>query len=307
MNHSGKRLVVFGAGYVGSEVARQAVARGLHVTALTRNPDQARVLAMAGIETVVADLADCGWHRHIAGAPDLILNSVSSGGSGIAGYRHSYVEGMRSMLAWAMRSESNDAGGKTAPLAGTMVYTSSTSVYPQGDGVLVDESAPVAGNSATSHVLVETENMFLAASGMSGRRAFVLRLAGIYGPGRHHLLDQLRAGVTAFPGHGNLRLNLINRDDICAAIWAAFAAPPQIAGGAFNVADDGAARKAEVMAWLATRVGQPPPQFTGEPAPNGHRAAAPDRVIANEKLKRVLGWRPLYPTYREGYTAILST
>jgi len=297
MNYSGKRLVVLGAGYIGAEVARQGMARGLHVTALTRNRDQANALAAIGVDPVVADLADANWHRRIPDGVDFVLNSVSAGGGRIEGYRHSHIQGMRSILAWSAQTK----------LAGTIVYTSSTSVYAQGGGTQVDETAPAGGGSATADALVETENLLRAASGTAaGQRAFILRLAGIYGPGRHHLLDQMQQGLAELPGHGHHRLNLIHRDDICAAIWAAFATTPKGMGGVFNVADDGAATKAEVIAWLAARLGTPLPCFTGKAATDSRRAVTPDRVIVNDLIKRTLGWQPVYPTFREGYAAILA-
>ncbi len=317
MNFSGRHLVVFGAGYVGATVARQAVARGLRVTALTRNPEQARALTAAGITMVMADLADTAWYASIPGGADFVLNCVSAGGGGVNGYRRSYVDGMRSILAWTAA-----AGGPPR----TLVYTSSTSVYAQDGGVTVTEESPVGGGGDSAEVLVEAENLLLAHFHIGGvptprsdelrgegtpptsssqPRAFILRLAGIYGPGRHHLLDQLRVGAPEIPGRGEHRLNLAHRDDIAAAIWAAFAAPAEVAGGVFNVADDGAATKAEVIAWLAARLGVPAPRFTGEPT-SGRRAVAPDRVIANEKIKRVLGWQPAFPTFHEGYAPLLE-
>ena len=285
-------LVIFGAGYVGGEVARQAVARGLRVTALTRNAEKARALADAGVAVIVDDLAADTWHARLTDGADFVLNCVSSGGGGPAGYRHSYVEGMKSVLAWASR----------VPV-GTLVYTSSTSVYPQDGGARVDEDASVDASRAEGSPLVEAEDTLLGWSG--GARRFVLRLAGIYGPGRHYLVDQLRDGSGEVAGRGDHRLNLIHRDDIAGAIQAAFDAPADVAGGVFNVADDGAATKAEVAAFLAAKLGLPAPRFTGEPA-QGRRRVTPDRVIANDKIKRVLGWRPRYPSFREGYAAILG-
>ncbi len=225
-----------------------------------------------------------------------MLDCVSSGGGGLENYRRSYVSGMQSILTWARQRQ-----------VGTVIYTSSTSVYPQGGGVTVDENSPTDGVAENAGVLLEAERLLGEAAGAAAgiRRAFILRLAGIYGPARHHLLDQLRSGVTELPGNGNHRLNLIHRDDIVQAIWAGFQAPPAATGGVFNVADDGAATKAEIAAWLATRVGVPPPRFTGAPAP-GRRRTTPDRIIANAKLKAVLGWRPLFPTFREGYAALLG-
>ena len=313
-NFAGKRLVVFGCGYVGGEVARQALVRGLRVTALTRNGEKAAALRAAGIETVVADLAGDAWHGAILGGAEFVLNAVSSGGGGVEGYRRSYLEGMKSILTWA----------KARGPAGTLVYTSSTSVYPQDGGVRVDESAPVSGRDERAAVLVETERLLL--DGLAGggtrptsesepktvggvplprftNRAFVLRLAGIYGLGRHHLIDQVRAGEVS--GNGGHHLNLIHRDDICAAIWAGFGAPATVDGGVFNVADDGAATKAEVAAWLAAQLGVPAPRFSGLPVA-GRRGVVPDRIIVNTRLKAALGWQPRFPSFREGYANLLS-
>ncbi len=292
-NFDGKHLAIFGAGYVGAEVACQAVARGLRVTALTRNPDKAATLRASGVEVIVADLAGDGWHAHPAlerGA-DFVLNCVSSGGGGIDGYRRSYADGMRSVLAWAHR----------APV-GALVYTSSTSVYPQDGGVLVDENASTEGAGEIGQVLVEAENLLRA---WNGGRGFVLRLAGIYGPQRHYLLDQVREGGGSVAGRGDYHLNLIHRDDIAGAVRAVFDAPAGVAGDVFNVVDDGAATKAEVVNWIAAKVGLPPPVFSGASA-TGRRAVTPDRVIANDRIKRVLGWQPRHPTFREGYAAILG-
>lgn len=291
--NEGKRahLVVLGAGYVGAEVVRQGLVRGLRVTALTRNETKARTLAEAGAEVVVGDLAGEAWHARLGEGADFVLNCVSSGGGGSAGYRHSYVDGMKSVLAWTAK----------APV-GTIIYTGSTSVYPQDGGARVDETASVEETRAAGSPLVEAEDLLLA---WTGGRKFVLRLAGIYGPGRHYLLDQLRDGSGEVAGNGDHRLNLIHRDDIAGAVRAAFDAPAGVADGVFNVADDGAAPKAEIADWLAMKLGVPRPRFTGEPAA-GRRRVTPDRVIANDKIKRVLGWRPVYPSFREGYAAILG-
>ena len=99
-------------------------------------------------------------------------------------------------------------------------------------------------------------------------------------------------------------MNLIHRDDVCSAIWAAFGAPATLTDGLFNVADDGAATKAEITAWLAAQLGVPAPRFTGGPA--GGRAPVPDRIIANARVKAALGWSPRWPSFREGYANLLS-
>jgi nucleoside-diphosphate-sugar epimerase len=290
-----KRLVIFGCGYIGTAVAQAACAAGMRVEALTRNPMRAAELAALGVSAVVDDLAADAWHGRIAPGTDLALNCVSSGSGGLDGYRRSYVEGMRSILEWA-RSDP----------AGTLIYTSSTSVYPQDGGVVVDEAAPTDGASKTGRILLEAEGL-LREGHAAHRRWFILRLAGIYGPGRHHLLDQVRAGTAEIAGAGDRHLNLAHRDDICRAVMAALCAPASATDGIFNVTDDTPTLKAEVVRWLAEQVGRPAPRFTGGAASTRRGTASPpDRRISNASLKAALGWKPRYPSFREGYAAILA-
>ncbi len=296
------RLAIFGCGYVGTAVAREARTRGWSVIALTRNPARGAELRALGVEIVAADLATDVWHAAVPRDQDHIVNCVSSGGGGLPGYWHSYVEGTQSILRWA-----------GAALPANYVYTSSTSVYAQGGGETVSEDSPTGGGSEASEPLLAAEKLVLE-SGVF-RRSFVLRLAGIYGPERHYLLDQLRGGATHFPGTGTHRLNLVHRDDIVAAIFACLDAPDTVRGGIFNVADDAASAKGEVAGWLARRLGVASPEFAhdrSEPASapvspvRGRSGPVPDRIISNAHLKDVLHWAPRYPDYRAGYEAILG-
>ncbi len=286
---SGRRLVIFGCGYVGTAVALQAVARGLQVTALTRNISSAAVLREQGVATVIADLAGNEWHAMIPGGAEFALNCVSAGSSGLEGYRQSYIEGMQSITTWCRRQGT----------VGTLIYTSSTSVYPQGDGSEIEETSPTAGVGERGSLLLEAERLLQQGVGCC-ERWFILRIAGIYGPGRHHLLDQVRAGRVA--GKGGHHLNLAHRDDIAAAIWRCFDAPGGIRNEVYNIADDGPARKSEVVEWLAAQIGLPVPGFSE--MGSGRRPVTPDRVIVNRKIKRALGWRPRYPTFRDGYASL---
>lgn len=301
-NAGKQRLLVVGCGYIGGAVADAALARGWTVTGLTRNADQARALAARGVQAIVADLAEDTWHAQVSREQDIVLNSVSSGGGGLAGYRHSYVAGMRSLFAWA-----------AAGVRATLVYTSSTSVYPQDHGEVVTEDSPVGpGGSEAAGPLLEAEQL-VRESGCF-ERWFILRLAGIYGPGRHYLLDQLRAGATVFPGTGAHRLNLTHRDDIVSAILACATAPGAIRNRIFNVTDDHAVPKHEVMAWLAQHLGVPAPVFArdggelpaGAARVRGRSGPVPDRVIRNSGLKEHLGWRPVYGDFRAGYRQIFA-
>ncbi|MFI5336828.1 MAG: NAD-dependent epimerase/dehydratase family protein [Opitutales bacterium] len=291
-----KRLVILGCGYIGSALAVAARVAGAHVSALTRNPATAAALRAAGVNEVVeADLFTLGWQSRLPAGVDYAVNCVSAGGAGISAYRRTYVDGMRAVIAWAA------AGPRPV---GTLLYTGSTGVYPQGGGVAVDESAPTGGSDARGEALVEAENLLRCNTGGIDRW-FILRLAGIYGPGRHHLLDQLREGAPSLPGPAGHRLNLAHRDDIVAAILACLTAPANVGNEVFNVADGAPATKAEIVHWLCARLGRPEPRFADPAGTSRRSTGAADRVILSGKLQSRLGWRPHYPDYREGYAALL--
>ena len=294
---AGKRLVILGCGYVGRALAHEAQRAGLIVTALTRNPAKAEALRVVGVDVVVGELSSNEWHAAITAAPDFVVNCVSSGGGGPEDYRRSYVEGMRSVLAWLVSLR--------RPIE-SFVYTSSTSVYPQGDGAVVDESSPTGDGPFNGRILVESENLLRAAPPSVVRRSFILRLAGIYGPGRHYLLNQLRAGSATITGDPAHRMNLIHRDDIVAAILACLTAPAPVANSIFNVTDGAPAPKGDVMHWLANQLGVPTPAFAS-PSGSARRDGnpVPDRVINSSKIQRELGWHPRFADYRAGYADIL--
>ncbi len=291
-----KRLVIFGCGYVGTALARAALAAGARVEALTRNPEKATALRALGLErVVVADLAAADWHGQLASGADWVVNCVSSGGP--EHYRRSYVEGMKSVLAWAAKG--------TTPV-GTLAYTSSTAVYPQGGGAVVDETADAPGSTPNGAIIRESEILLQQAPVTAVRRHFILRLAGIYGPGRHHLLDQLREGLPVLGGSGDHRLNLVHRDDIVAAMLACLGASGVVSGGIYNVADSAPASRAEVVSWLAGKLGRAAPGFDGSTTSRRGGLPMPDRIISSAKLQRDLGWRPRHPDYRSGFGNLLS-
>ena len=283
-------VFIVGCGYVGQAVALRLRARGRPVAALTRNPATAAALEAAGIPTTIAELSGESWHSGVPGGITAVVNCVSAGGGGVEGYRRSYVQGMRSLLQWS----------RGRPELRTVVYTGSTSVYPGSGGAALDETAPVGGGER-AQLLLEAERLLLDEP--AGFRAFVLRLAGIYGPDRDHLARHVRAGAVS--GRPDVHLNLIHRDDAAAAIEVALQASPGVPGGIFNLADEGAATRGEVVAWLAARWGLPPPVFTGEEGPR-REGPAPDRIIRSTRARDLLGWQPRYADFRAGYAAFVS-
>jgi nucleoside-diphosphate-sugar epimerase len=176
-------------------------------------------------------------------------------------------------------------------------YLSSTGVYGDTGGAWVDETAPVGGGRRSARA--EADREWLA------RGARVLRLPGIYGPGRS-ALDRVRAGKAHridLPGQVFSRIHV---DDIAAGVLAALEAPP----GAYNLADDLPCSQNAVIEEACRLLGlAPPPLQTLDDAalsPMAQGFYAENRRVANGKAKRVLGWRPRLPTYGAGLRAILG-
>ena len=291
-------VMIFGCGYVGTALAEKLLEAGVRVGALTRNNEKAAQLKKLGLsEVVVENLHEVSWHQKLSGAYDAVVNCVSSAGGGLEGYRKSYVEGQRSILKWlvgrAIRS---------------YIYTGSTSVYPQDGGVTVDETADTSGTSPTGRLLLESEQILSAASDQFDAW-YVLRLAGIYGPGRHYLLDWLRSGETVIPGAGDYFLNLIHRDDIVSAIFKLLTQTRSEGSGIYNLADNFPTTKAEVVKWLAGKLSKPLPRFDPtEVSPRLQRrgGSMPSRKISNHKFCQTFDWKPAYPDFRSGYSALLE-
>ena len=178
-------------------------------------------------------------------------------------------------------------------------YLSSTGVYGDTRGAWVDESAPTGQGRRTARA--ECDARWLE------RGARVFRLPGIYGPGRS-ALDRVSDGEARridLPGQIFSRVHV---EDIVAGVRAALEtdAPP----GAYNLADDRPASQNAVIEEACRLSGaEPPPVQTLEEAGLSEMARgfyAENRRVANGKAKRVLGWRPLYPTYREGLAALMA-
>ena len=175
-------------------------------------------------------------------------------------------------------------------------YLSSTGVYGDTGGAWVDETAPIGTGRRTARA--EADAAWLALG------ARVLRLPGIYGPGRSALerVREDRAHRIDLAGQVFSRVHV---DDIVSAALAALNAP----GGAYNIADDEPCSQNAVIEEACRFLGlAPPPLQSLDEAglsPLARAFYAENRRIANGKAKRVLGWQPRYPGYREGLRACL--
>lgn len=287
-----KTALILGCGYVGSALAKKLVADGWQVGALTRNAANAAALRLEGLVDVIeADLDSAEWHSKTSIKYANIVNCVSSAGGGIAGYEKSYIEGQRSILAWAEDRQIK-----------RYIYTSSTSVYPQDGGALVDEDASTADAPATGQRLIESENL-LRRSGAAFNRWYVFRLAGIYGPGRQYLMKQALDETGVIAGRGDYTMNMIHRDDVVGILTRALDETCSAESGVYNVADNGPIHKEAALRWIAAKLGKAGPVF--DPSiisPRLHRRGGkmPDRVISNARVKSAFDWQPMYPSFRDG-------
>lgn len=277
-------LLIAGCGDVGSRLGEQLAAAGWRVHGLRR---QVAALPPA-ILPLRGDLEDAqcpaDWPP---GRIDYLVYSAAASRHDEAGYRAAYVEGLRHVLEWLAQHGQRPR---------RLLFVSSTGVYGQQAGEWVDERSPTEPSGFSGRVLLEAERLALG----SGLPASVVRLAGIYGPGREWLIGQVRRGAGIDP-QPPLYGNRIHRDD--AAGLLAFLLEADVRGevlaGCYLGVDDAPAPLHEVVAWLRGRLG-----VIGEGAERIGRRAGSKRC--SNARARALGWAPCYPSYREGYAALLD-
>ena len=217
------------------------------------------------------DISDLETVRRHAFGADAVVHCASSGGGS---YRRVYRDGAANLAACFPSAR--------------LIFTSSTSVYSQSDGSSVTEDSAAEPDSENGKILLETEKIVLDNDGV------VLRVAGIYGPGRSFLLRTLmnRDAIS-----GDHLVNQAHRDDIASAIFFLTryraVGPPRI----FNVVDDTPALRTEILQWLSSRLGLP---LSHSPSSEKTKGRGSNKRVSNAKL-RALGWAPVYPSYREGF------
>ena len=283
-------LFCFGLGYTASVLARALKAEGWRILGTRRPGDTDKARPSDVAEPLIFDRAHA-----IADAPTLL-----------AGATH--------LLSSVPPDEAGDpvldvygadiAASRNLRWIG---YLSTTGVYGDRAGAWVDETAPLHPTGERGRRRVAAETRWLDLGGRSGAPVHVFRLAGIYGPGRSGL-DAVRSGRArriVKPGQVFSRIHVA---DIAQVVRASMARPRP--GAIYNVCDDDPAPPADVITFACELLGvSPPPPVPIEQAELSEMALsfyADNKRVSNDRIKQELGVRLLYPSYRDGLTALLK-
>ena len=273
-------IVMIGFGYVANHTAARLAAAGWAVRATTRSAQTAQAIGVSGYDARVADPATADGAR----ALDAALESADA------------------VLSSAPPQEDGDPvmpALSHASLAGKrLIYLSTTGIYGDRGGGWAFEAEPPTPGQDRSIRRTRAEAKWLDHGAVS------LRLGGIYGPGRS-AFDRLDAGAPVHDKPGQV-FSRIHVADIAAAVEACLTRPR--VSGPLNLVDDRPCGQAELMTGAARLAGAPPPEIRPfDPAEASTMRAsffAENRRVSNALAKSVLGWRPAYPTWREGLAAI---
>jgi nucleoside-diphosphate-sugar epimerase len=279
------RVLIAGCGDVGTALGLLLAADGHEVFGLRRNPDR----LPAPIRPLAGDLGDPASLGAIPDGVELVVYTAAADRFDDAAYRRAYVDGVAHLLG-ALRT-------RDAPVR-RFLFTSSIAVYAQTDGGWVDETSPAEPAGFSGRRVLEGERLALAGP----VPAVVLRLAGIYGPGRTRLLDRVRSGEATCPEGAPRWTNRIHRDDCAGAArhLLGLAQPDPMWLGV----DQEPAPECAVLDWLADRLGVPPPRRV----PRDDRAAGRPETSKRCSSRKLLasGYVFRYPTFREGYAALVD-
>jgi len=281
---SAPSVLIAGCGDVGSRLASQLLAHSWSVFGMRRSVTR----LPAGVVRVAGDLFDAHCPTDWPNSPlDYLVYSAAATDHDEAGYRAAYIDGLGHVLSWLKQHGQQPK---------RLLFVSSSSVYGQQQGEWVDESSPTQALGYSGRLMLEAEQLALG----SGIPASVVRLTGIYGPGREWLLSQVRQGyrvATEPPLYGN-RIHVDDAAGLLAYLLQADARGAVLDDCYIGV-DDAPAPLAEVVAWLREYLG------VTEWSADASVRRAGSKQCSNARA-RALGWVPRYASYREGYAAILA-
>jgi nucleoside-diphosphate-sugar epimerase len=286
------RVLIAGCGDVGTALGRNLSIAGHEVWGLKRRPGD----LPTGIQPLAADLTDPATLTALPAALDYLVYSAAAAGFGEEAYQAAYVTGVRHLL---------DALRQDGQRPKRLLFTSSTSVHAQNQGEWVDEDSPAGAEGFSGRCIRQGEQLMWD----SGWPAVVVRFGGIYGPGRTRLIDSVRDGTATRSADPPLYTNRIHRDD-CARVLEhlLFLSDP---APLYLAVDDDPAPLNEVLSWLAAQLGVPEPALAAGPPskPGAGTGDAASRMRASKRCRnarlRASGFRFRYPSYQDGYAALL--
>ncbi len=260
-------VLIAGFGDVGRRLAALRVARGNEVLGLRRRD----VPACDGVRAVRADLATGEGLSRLPRQVEAIIFCAAPDQRDEPSYRRLYVDGLRRLMDVV-----------DAPRC---IFVSSTAVYGEDAGEWVDEATPAIPPKFNGQVLLAAEQVLAPMAG-----GCVLRLSGLYGPGREALLRRARSGEPA----ARRWTNRIHVEDAALALSHLLDLPD--AGLLYLGNDDRPALEADVIAWVREQEGLPAVsavdgEESGRRISNGHLSAS--------------GWSPTFPDFRAGYRGLL--
>jgi nucleoside-diphosphate-sugar epimerase len=273
-----RRVLIAGCGYVGTQLARDLLQSGNHEVYVLR---RSAATTIAGAHAIQADLA----HGALEGLPrdlDAAYFCAAPNDSSVAAYEEIYDRALTRLLETLTR---------TSPSA-KLVMTSSTSVYGQSQGELVDEESPTEPSSPSSRVILRGERHLRSGD-------VAVRLGGIYGPGRQSFINAVRQGTMVVNPNHSAYTNRIHRDD--AAGILKFCGELGKAKRIYNGVDCECVTRAEVATWIAAQLGVDPVMTSEVESSSFLRG---NKRVSNRRLLEA-GYRFLYPSFREGYIPLL--
>ena len=274
------RILIAGCGYVGTALAGTLVADSHTVWGLRRHWPS----APSGVRPIEADLSIPATLAGLPADPDFVFYLASPGGTEDPLYRVTYVDGLRNLL------EALKARGCRPR---RVLFVSSTAVYGQTDGAWVDESSPTEPSHFSGARLLEAEGVLRDGP----FAATAVRFGGIYGPRRTGLIDRIRTGRAHY--REGRYTNRIHRDD-CVGVLRHLMARDRLESLYLGV-DCEPAEEGLLHRWLAGAMGSlaPRPADSDTATPRGNKRCSNERLLRS-------GYAFLYPTFREGYAALIA-
>lgn len=280
-------VLIIGCGFSGLAIARLLRSRGIPAFGTTRSSARADEVRAAGAEPVIWTEGE-SLPASLAGRFDAVVDTAGP--------------------SWRTGEDPTEAvlGSLAGHSLRRFVYLSSTAVYGDRRGEIVDEDTPCAPGSPAGERRLAVERMLLRRADLP---VTILRLPAIYGPGREGLVGRILRGTHAIIGTDGGYGNRIRVEDLATACLAAI---ERAASPVYVVADDEAATRGEVADGLADLLGVPrAPRVTREEAlrsmdPSVFGMFSDSKRLCNARMKRELGVTLRYPTWREGFADLVA-